>query len=174
MKTFVAYISWNGSVEPGRIRRIMNKIVGPVWLNVFLGEICKRRACAILFSCSLFSVNQLVDTEWRDKSERMAKAKEKGNVHQGELCLQQQQFQSKGDDDDNDDVFCDNNPQEQQQQPQTSKWSMAHFLNAIDLVTCAMMTFRSYCLLTLHKQTRRLDVSQKDKKKTGAVVHLYG
>jgi hypothetical protein len=60
-----------------------------------------------------------------------------------------------------------NNPQ-QQQQPQTSKWSMAHFLNAIDLVTCAMMTFRSYCLFySAQKQTRRLDVSQKDKKNIG-------
>jgi hypothetical protein len=52
---------------------------------------------------------------------------------------------------------------------------MAHFLNAIDLVTCAMMTFRSYCLFySAQKQTRRLDVSQKDKKSIGGGIHLYG
>lgn len=79
-------LEWVG--EPRNIRRIMNKIVRAVSFNIS-SEI--RRACAILFSFLSplsFIFCQSVGTEWIDKSERIGE--EKGNVHQGELCLQQQ------------------------------------------------------------------------------------
>lgn len=143
-------------------------------MYVFLSEICKRSACAILFL--LFSF--FCQSVGRHRMEREIKAREWQRQKKRETSIKVNCVCSSSSSSQKATTttssFVINNPQ-QQQQPQTSKWSMAHFLNAIDLVTCAMMTFRSYCLFySAQKQTRRLDVSQKDKKSIGGGIHLYG